>query len=54
MLKHSYPTCHKTFQKWLKTNKDFKYMYEFIGSPRPHDITLNTGLYKMVKEEKLD
>jgi hypothetical protein len=46
------PTCNRTFQKWLNTRSDFKYIYNLIGKPRPHDITLNAGIKKMPKEER--
>lgn len=46
------PTCNRTFQKWLNTRGEFKYIYNSIGKPRPHDITLNAGIKKMPKEER--
>lgn len=46
------PTCNRTFQNWLNSRSDFKYIYNSIGKPRPHDITLNVGIKKMPKEER--
>lgn len=46
------PSCNRTFQLWLNNRSDFKYIYNSIGKPRPHDITLNAGIKKLPKEER--
>ena len=52
MKKFVYPTCSKTFVKWMMNDPSYLYKYTKMGSPKAFDITLNDGLKGLSLEEQ--
>lgn len=52
MKKFIYPTCSKTFQKWVNTKPAYLEKYVHLGNPRLFDITLKDGLQSLSLEEQ--
>jgi len=51
-MKHIYPKCANTFRQWYQNNKQYEYMYNFLGKPRPFDVSLRDGLQSLTKDEQ--
>lgn len=51
MAKLIYPTCYKSFNKWIGTNKNYQNVYDFV-KPRIFDVSLRDGLQSLKKEEQ--
>ena len=51
MVKQLYPTCYKSFNKWISSNKNYQNVYELV-KPRIFDVSLRDGLQSIKKEEQ--
>ena len=45
-----YPKCYKTFTQWCETDIYRKNIYNFIGKPKPFDVSLRDGLQSLPKD----
>jgi hypothetical protein len=52
MKKFIYPTCSKTFKKWVISKPTYLEKYINLGKPRLFDITLKDGLQSLSLEEQ--
>jgi hypothetical protein len=52
MKKFIYPTCSKTFQKWVTSKPKYLEKYISLGKPKLFDITLKDGLQSLSLEEQ--
>ena len=52
MKKFIYPTCSKTFQKWVNSKPTYLEKYNHLGKPKLFDITLKDGLQSLSLEEQ--
>ena len=52
MKKFIYPTCSKTFQKWVNSKPSYLEKFIHLGKPKLFDITLKDGLQSLSLEEQ--
>jgi hypothetical protein len=52
MKKFIYPTCSKTFRKWVNSKPVYLEKYSNLGKPKLFDITLKDGLQSLSLEEQ--
>jgi hypothetical protein len=48
----NYPTCIKSFIKFVLSDYKFLNVYNKIGNPRPFDVTLRDGLQALSNKEQ--
>lgn len=51
-IKHMYPSCAKSFRRWLISNPRFSKLYNEMEIQVPFDVTLRDGLQALSKDEQ--
>ena len=52
MNKHIYPICSQTFTQLCLSNLKYNKLYNYLGCPKPFDVTLRDGLQALSKKEQ--